>query len=153
MLRVEVVLTGEEEYLHRHFEKKKMEDLVTANSNGFTKTVIDIAVSTGVVFEPLRIQTSVFEPKTWELISHYHLVSRQGEVAQLVERYSAPVGVVSIFGLELKAQCKRHIEGMVSNPHYARQVTAGHKTGIPAKILEIARNYDVATKEVMTSLF
>ena len=126
---------------------------MTANSNGFTKTIIDIAVSTGAVFEPLRIQTRVFEPKTWELIGHHHLVSREGGVAQLVERYSAPVGVVSLFGLELKVQCKKHIEEMISNPEYAGQVTAGHKTDIPAQILEIARNYDVSTKEVILPLF
>lgn len=113
---------------------------------------IDISVSAGAIFEPMRIQTHVFEPKTWELISHYQLIAREGETPQLVERYSAPVGIMDLFRSEMKIQCRKHIEDMISNPEYAGQVTAGHKTTIPCKILETARNYDKATKEVRQHL-
>lgn len=136
---------GREEYLHSHFEKRKVEDLVTANSNGFIDLVIDISVSAGAVFEPMRIQTHVFEPKTWELIGHYQLVANKGEAPQLVERYSAPLGIMGLFRSEMKVQCRKYIEDMISNPEYAGQATAGHRTAIPRKILEIARKFDQAT--------
>lgn len=134
--------------MHRHFEKKQIEDLITINSNGFTDMVIDISISAGAVFEPMTIQTHVFEPKTWELIGHYQLVAKEGERPQLLERYSVPLGVMGLDRSEMKVQCRKQIEEMIANPEYAGQVTAGHKTAIPRKILEIAKNYNKATREV-----
>jgi hypothetical protein len=136
------------EYLHSHLNKKEIEDLITANSYGFLDTTLDIDVSTGAVFEPLGVQTHVFDPKTWELVGHYQLAAEDDEqVPQLVQRYSAPIGIMGLLCSDMKVQCKEHIEAMIRNPLYTAQVTTGHRTKIPRTILETARKYN-AVKDV-----
>ena len=106
-----------------------------------------IEVSTGPCFDPMKIHVHVFQPSTWDITGQYQLASDDDDhVPRLVERYSAPVGILGLIRDDVKSQCREYIESMLKNPNYTEQATAGHPTAIPRRILDIARQYDAAKK-------
>ncbi|KUJ15459.1 uncharacterized protein LY89DRAFT_783598 [Mollisia scopiformis] len=129
------------DYLHAHFKKKKIEDLISEHTSGFSNTVLVVDVSTGGLFKAMTLTANVFKPKTRELLRHASLVSQPGQDSQLVERYSAPVGILGLSPPEMKKLCTEHIDEMIANPSYAAQATAGDDTKLPCEILEIVRKY------------
>ncbi|CZR58090.1 uncharacterized protein PAC_07980 [Phialocephala subalpina] len=129
------------EYLHLHFKKKKIEDLISEHTSGFSNTVLVVDVSTGGLFKPLTLSVNIFKPKDRELLRHASLVSQPGQDSQLVERYSAPVGILGMSQSEMKKLCTEHIDEMIANPRYAAQATVGDDTQLPCEILEIVRKY------------
>ena len=136
------------EFLHAHFKKKQIEDLISEHTSGFNNTVLVVEVSTGELFKPMTLTANIFKPKTRELLRHASLVSQPGQDSQLVERYSAPVGILGLSQSEMKKLCTEHINEMIANPGYAAQATAGDDTQLPYEILEIVRKY-CAKKDVV----
>jgi hypothetical protein len=141
-----------QDYLHSHFKKRKIEDLVNEHTSGFSDTVLEIDVATGACFKPMRLSANVFKPKTWELLSQHRLATEQEEQnSQLVLQISAPVGLLGLSTSEMKDKCKEHVAEMIANPEYVEQVTAGCNSPIPYDILAAAVQFS-RSKDVGISL-
>jgi len=137
------------DFLIEHLKKRKVEDLITEHTSGFSDAVLEIEVTTGSSFKPMRMTANVFRPTTVELLGHHHLTTEAEEQeSQLILRYSAPVGLLALSSSELKRICKEHIETMITNAEYPEQATAGDKTKIPCRILEVVRQY-CASKDLL----
>lgn len=134
------------EYLHSHFKKKKIEELLDEHTNGFLNTMVEVAVHTGLCFKPLRLEAHLFQVKTLDLLGVVRLAvdKEQPQFDGLVIQNSAPIGLMKISMSELKDKCKEHIEEMIENPYYAMQVTAGEPTRIPYAILAAAQQYSAS---------
>lgn len=131
------------EYLHSHFKKRKIEELLNEHTNGFHDTVIEVAVHAGLCFKPLRLVVNLFRVKTLDLVEQHRLaaVNEEPQYGPLVLQNSAPIGLMGLSMSDLKDKCKEHIEEMIENPYYAMQVTAGEPTRIPYAILAAAQQY------------
>lgn len=130
------------EYLHAHFKKSKIEELLNEHTNGFHDTVLEVAVHTGVCFKPLRLVVNLFRVKTLDLVEQHRLaVNKESQYGGLVLQNSAPIGLMGLSMSDLKDKCKEHIEEMIANPYYVMQVTAGEPTRIPYAILAAAQQY------------
>jgi hypothetical protein len=135
--------------MHSHLRKNEIEDLISEHTNGFLDTVILVEVSTGSVFKPMKLRTNLFEAKTGELLQQASLTSAEPDQAlQLVQRLSAPVGILGLSLSDMKKKCEKHIEEMIKNPQYAEQATAGDMSQLPKQILEIVCEYSAAKKDV-----
>ena len=130
------------DYLHTHLKKNAIEKFISDNLDGFSNIQLDVEVSTGAVFKPLKLHVNIFQSKTWELLRQMRLADETGDQnAQLMQRYSPPVGLLGLSVSDLRKKCERHIGEMVKNPEYAGQTTAGDPTRLPEMILEIVRDY------------
>jgi hypothetical protein len=67
--------------------------------------------------------------------------------SQLIQKYSAPVGILCLIPSDLKKICKTHINQMIENGKYVSQTTAADVTQLPAEILYIIQKY-CASKDV-----
>ena len=108
----------------------------------------DVYVTSGSVFTPMKVEVHFFTPKGWEseLLKHHHLTTESEEQkSQIILRYSAPVGLMSLSTSEQKKALKQHIEDMLENPYYVAQTTAGDISDVPAQILDVAVKYYKAT--------
>jgi hypothetical protein len=130
------------DFLHSHLKKNAIEKFISENLDGFSNIQLDVGVSTGAVFKPLKLHVNVFQAKTWELLRQMRLADETGDQhAQLLKRYSPPVGLLGLSVPELRKKCEKHVGEMVKNPAYAAQTTAGDFTRLPEMILEIVRDY------------
>jgi hypothetical protein len=130
------------DYLHAHLKKNAIEKFISENLDGFSNIQLVVDVSTGVVFKPLKLHANVFQAKTWELLRQMRLADETGDQnAQLLKRYSPPVGLLGLSVPDLRKKCEKHVGDMVKNPAYAGQTTAGDATRLPEMILEIVRDY------------
>jgi hypothetical protein len=135
--------------MHGHLRKSKIEDLISEHTTRFLDTVLTVEVSTGSVFKPMRVRTNAFLPKTGDLLRQFSLTPAEADQAsQLVQRPSAPVGILGLSLTDLKKKCNNHIEDMISNTQYAAQATAGDMSQLPRQILEIVCEYSAAKKDV-----
>ncbi len=135
------------EFLHSHFKKHIIEDLISEHTFCFTDTVLDVEVSTGQVFKPMRLQVHVFTPKTLELLHHARLTTGTGSQQLILETpASAPVGIMALESDDMRKTCNKHVEDMIKNKKYAAQVAAGDSTRIPRSILEVILQF-CSTKE------
>jgi hypothetical protein len=129
-------------YLHAHLRKSAIEEFISKNLEGFSNIQLDVEVSTGSVFKPMKLHANIFHSKTWELLRQMRLTDETGDQnAQLMQRYSPPVGLLGLSVPDLRKKFEKHIVEMVKNPAYARQTTAGDATRLPETILEIVRDY------------
>jgi hypothetical protein len=64
----------------------------------------------------------------------------------MIIRRCAPVGILGVDIDDLKKECMSCIKSMVSHPEYAGQVTAGEKSGIYRRALEIIHRYSKVEK-------
>ena len=129
-------------YLHEHLNKRRIEELVTEHASGWLDLSIKVDISTGQIFQPMRLDTTVFTPKTVELTSQTRLTTvEEGQESQIVMQYSAPIGMMGLFLPQLKLKCEDHVEKMVRNPEYSGQCTAGDKTQLPRELLEVVGKY------------
>ncbi|RDL41411.1 uncharacterized protein BP5553_01390 [Venustampulla echinocandica] len=135
------------EYLHAHLKKRKIEDLVTENTNGFTDTVLEIEIGVGACFTPMRLLVNVFRPTSRELLTQHRLVV-DGEVSDspLVLQESVAVGLLGVSPSDMSIKCEYHIIEMIESCWYAAQVTAGDTSRIPYVILDIAQQYYASTR-------
>ena len=137
------------EFLHSHFEKKKIEGLINEHATGWTDKTIKVDVLTGADFKPMRLAVNVFIPRTAELLNLHQLTTEEEERASLlVCRYSAPVGLMCVSPSDLKKSCREHIETMIETKEYPSQATAGDLSPIPYLILEVIRQYCAAKEDV-----
>jgi len=135
--------------MHSHLRKNEIEDLISEHTDYFLDTALVVEISTGSVFKSMRVNTNLFKPKTSELLQQSSLTPAQPDQAsQLVQQYSAPVGILGLSLSEMKKQCNSHIEEMIKNPQYAAQATAGDMSQLPKQILEIVCEYSAARKDV-----
>ncbi|TVY80421.1 hypothetical protein LSUE1_G003277 [Lachnellula suecica] len=127
------------EYMHAHFKKRKIEELLNEHTSGFGDIVLEIDVATGICFKPMRLIANVFEPKTWELLRQHRLATEgEDQTSGLVLQLSAPVGLLGLSTSEMKDKCREHIEEMIDNPEYVDQVMASCSSEIPYHILTAA---------------
>ena len=139
-------------FLHSHFEKRKIEGLVTEHAKCWTDRTLKVGVTTGADFKPLKLDVNVFVPATNELLETHQLTTEVEERASsLLRRYSAPVGLMCVSPSELKRACRQHIEEMIEVEEYPAQTTAGDLSPIPVIILEVMRQYCAAKGEVSSS--
>jgi len=137
------------DFMHAHLRKNKIEDLISEHTTGFLDTVLVVEVSTGSVFKPMRVRTNAFLPKTGDLLRQSSLTPAEADQAsQLVQRPSAPIGILGLSLAEMRKKCKNHIEDMISNTQYAAQATAGDMSQLPKQVLEIVCEYSAAKKDV-----
>lgn len=140
------------EYLHAHFKKRRIEELVNEHTSGFSDAVLEIDVATGACFKPMRLSANVFKPKTWELLSQHRLATEQDDAnSQLILQISAPVGLLGLSTLEMKDKCRDHVADMIESPEYVDQVTAGCTSQIPHAILAAAVQF-AQSKDVSDSI-
>jgi hypothetical protein len=137
------------DFMHAHLRKDKIEDLMSEHTTGFLDTVLILEVSTGSVFKPMRVHTNAFLPNGGDLLRQSSLTPAEADQAsQLVQRPSAPVGILGLSLTDMRKKCKNHIEDMISNHQYAEQTTAGDMSQLPRQILEIVCKYSAANKDV-----
>jgi hypothetical protein len=130
------------DYLHAHLKKNAIEKFISENLDGFSNIQLEVEVSTGAVFKPMKLHANIFQSKTWELLRQMRLADETGDQnARLVKRYSPPVGLLGLSVPELRKKCEKHVSEMVKNPAYAAQTTASDSTMLPEMILEIVRDY------------
>ena len=136
-------------YLHSHLDRHKIQTLINEHSSGFTDTGLEVEVSTGSAFTPMKLETHFFTPRNgWdsELIKQHHLTVESEEQKSLFQcRYSAPVGLMALSTSDLTKTLRAHVEHMIATPQYPVQTTAGDTTNIPLLILEEVRQYAKST--------
>lgn len=138
------------EYLHSHFKKRKIEELINEHTSGFRDATLEIDVATGECFmdKPMRLQANVFRPKDWELLRQHRLATEHEEQdSRLMLQISAPVGLLGLATAEMKEKCREHIEDMIESPNYVDQVMAGCHSEIPYDILTAAVRFS-SSKDV-----
>lgn len=90
----------------------------------------------------MELTVHFFRHKTDNLLNHHHLTGPGKErMLRMTVRCSAPVGILGADIDDLKKKCMSYIKSMVSHPEYTRQVTAGEKSGIYRRALEIIHRY------------
>jgi hypothetical protein len=130
------------DFLHAHLKKNAIEKFISENLAGFSNIQLEVEVSTGAVFKPMKLHANIFQSKTWKLLRQMRLADETGDqMAQLMQRYSPPVGLLGLSVSDLRKKCEKHIGEMIKNPEYAVQTTAGDPTRLPEMILEIVRDY------------
>ncbi|KAG0645366.1 hypothetical protein D0Z07_8857 [Hyphodiscus hymeniophilus] len=138
------------DYLHSHLDKREIKTLIDEHSEGFVGDSIEVEVSTGSVFIPMKLEIHFFKPKHWwdsELLRQHHLtVETKEQKSELRFQYSAPVGLMALSISDLKKTLRDHVEQMVSNPQYPAQTTAGDASNVPLLILEEVRQYCATTQ-------
>jgi hypothetical protein len=131
-----------EEYLHAHFKKTKIEDLISEHTNGWNDCLYEIDIQTGSCFKPMKLVVNSFAPKTYLLQYHNRLpTSSEKSGPWPINQTSANIGLMGMSTTELKEICREHVEEMVDNPDYALQVTVGDESQIPYTILVAAQEY------------
>lgn len=133
------------EFMHSHLRKQSVKDFIKEHTTEFTDTVLDVDISTGLEFNPMRVRTNVFNTKTDELLRQSVLTPTEADQSsQLVQQYSVQLGIWPLALHDVKEMCDTHIEEMISNPKYIEQATAGDVSQLPKEILEIVREYSSA---------
>jgi hypothetical protein len=90
----------------------------------------------------MELTVHFFRPKTETLLKHHHFTGPGKErTLRMVIRRCAPVGILGVDIDDLKKECMSCIMSMASHPEYTRQVTAGEKSGIYRRTLEIIHRY------------
>lgn len=135
------------DFLHSHFKKRKIEDLLNEHTSGFTDTTLLVEVAAGACFKPLVVVANVFRPQTWELLGQHRLaIDQENQASRLVLQNSAPVGLLNISTAELKEKCRDHIEQMIKNKAYPGHISPVGATQIPYNVLWAAQRYIAASK-------
>ncbi|RDW68411.1 hypothetical protein BP5796_09068 [Coleophoma crateriformis] len=129
------------EYLSAHLKKKSIEDLISEHTSGFYDNGIDVDVTTGASFKPMRLSTNFFRAESQELLLHHYLGTNLENKDLLVQQCSAPVGLLGVDVGELKKKCQQYIEDMIGNPLYAEQSCADNSTEVPRRVLEVIQRY------------
>lgn len=130
-------------------------DLFNDHTYGWTNTSLEIEVSTGSRFPPMKLPAYVFRPKSWDLLQvhQYGFESSAGR-SQPVCRFSAPIGLMALSpSAPLRLECKEHIEKMMRAPGYVLESTAAQATHIPFLILNAIHKYSSAGTVRTPSVF
>ncbi|KAG9235680.1 hypothetical protein BJ875DRAFT_264020 [Amylocarpus encephaloides] len=137
-----------EDYLHSHLKKRKIEDLVSEHTSGWTDTLLEVDVRAGARFVPMRLIVNMFRPETIEILYQDRLATTTEPHARrgLIQQSSAPIGLLGLSTTKLRDKCREHIVEMIKSLHYAPQVTAGEESRISYTILEAAQRYYMSTK-------
>ena len=95
----------------------------------------------------MELTVHFFIHKTDTLLNRHHFTGPGKErTLRMMVRRCAPVGMLGVDTDALKKECLLCIKSMVSHPVYARQVTAGDKSGIYRRALEIIHRYSKVEK-------
>ncbi|RDW64864.1 hypothetical protein BP6252_10515 [Coleophoma cylindrospora] len=129
------------DYLSAHLKKKSIEDLISEHTSGFYDDGIDVDVTTGASFKPMRLSTNFFRAESKELLLQHYLGTNLENKDLLVQQCSAPVGLLGVDVGELKKKCRQYIDDMIGNPLYAEQSCADNPTEIPRRVLEVIQRY------------
>jgi hypothetical protein len=141
-LLVPAVLLTASEYLHAHFKRRQIEDLVSEHTNGWTDYKYEVDIQTGACFKPMRLVVNSFAPKTYLLQYQNRLPTTLEKSGRWpINQTSANIGLMSMSTTELKETCREHVEEMVDNPDYALQVTVEDSNPMPYTILVAAQEY------------
>ncbi|KAH8650830.1 hypothetical protein BGZ60DRAFT_189841 [Tricladium varicosporioides] len=136
------------DFLHSHFKKRKIEDLLNEHTSGFTDTTLQVEVAAGACFKPLVVVANVFRPQTWELLGQHRLaIDQENQASRLVLQNSAPVGLLGVPTAELKEKCRDHIEQMIKNKAYPGHISPVGATQIPYNVLWAAQIYVGTSKD------
>jgi hypothetical protein len=130
-----------------HFDKKEVKSFIARNVESFIGPGRVVRVHCGSSFIPMELTVHFFRHKTDTLLNHHHFASPGKErTLKMVIRRCAPVGIMGADIDDLKRECMSCIKSMVSHPEYTKQVTAGEKSGVYRRALEIIHRYSKVEK-------
>lgn len=125
-----------------HLNQKEVISLIKRNVECFIDPGRVVRVHCGRSFTPMELTVHFFKPKTDTLLNHHHLPGPgRDRMPKMIIRRCAPVGILGVDIDDLKRECMSCIKSMVSHPEYTGQVTAGEKSGIYRRALEIIHRY------------
>lgn len=129
-----------------HFDKKEVKSFVARNVESFIGPEKVVRVHCGRSFIPMELTVHFFRHKTDTLLNHHFASPGKERTLKMVIKRCAPVGIMGADIDDLKRECMSCIKSMVSHPEYTRQVTAGEKSGIYRRALEIIHRYSKVEK-------
>jgi hypothetical protein len=130
-----------------HLNKNEVKSLIARDVESFIGPGRVVQVHCGNSFTPMELTVHFFRHKTDNLLNHHYLSgSGKEQMLRMTIKCSAPVGILGIDTDDLKKKCMSSIRSMVSHPKYARQVTAGEKSGIYRRALELIHRYSEVEK-------
>jgi len=130
-------------YLHDHLTTQSLTDLAKENVSGWdTKFSVSLEISTGQIFKPMILTTTRFYSETEELNKQTRLTTlAERNPLEIVVDTSVPLAILGLSPVELKENCRKHIEEMVKNPEYSAHCTADDPSNLPRCILDIVQEY------------
>lgn len=133
--------------LTSHFTKREVKSLITRNVDSFVGAGTTVTVHCGRSFAPMELTAHFFKPKTNTLLFHHYATNSSNErMTRIILRRCAPVGLLGVDIQDLQKKCRSNIASIVSHPDYVRQVTAGGKSGIYRRALQIIHRYSKVEK-------
>jgi hypothetical protein len=125
-----------------HLTKTEVKDLIAQNVDYFARDGIVVKVHSGKSLPPMELTAHFFNSKTDSLLNHHYATkSDQERMTRVILRPCVPIGIMGVDLDELKKKCRSNIASMICHPGYTRQVTAGSKSGIYRRALEIIHRY------------